>query len=409
MKNLATKRHASLSWALGFVIIWTFAGFPLLAGLTEFFGSDNNSTISVFLRALAVACAVFVIFRSPKQSLDIALLLFGFFWVAYLMRFVITLHLFEEPQSRPAYEFWLWAVGACLLPSLAAFKSANATLLTKVRMPLLVGTLTAIILSFIEGSTEMLLDTGETRDINRWNLSSLNPIALGHLGVTGILIGIAVLLSKSRSRFEAMLALVAISTGLIVMVLANSRGPALALAAPIIFFFLAKRQYGKLIVLVFFCLSLLAGQGMGKQEGDSFLNAFLGRFSDLQTGSDQSADIRAGSFQGAFNQFLGSPFLGDALEESTTGFYPHNLLIEAYMSTGIIGGIPFTLLIIAALTSSWRLLRDRSGEYWVGLIALQYIVGSQFSGSLYQSAAMWVAIALVIAVAPQRASERHDI
>lgn len=391
-----------------FVILWSIAGYPLIAGLTALIGIDNG-TVSIAFRALTAVCAGMLALALPKNRPDAPLVLFMLFWLAYLLRLLLNLHIYHEPLSRPVQDYWIWAIGACLLPALATLRSANVRTATQLRMSLLLVVMVAIMLTMSQGSTAFVQATGEVTDINRWNLGSLNPIATGHLGATGVLLGIGILLTGSRSRIESMLALGSVPTGLYLAILANSRGPIVALAVCVITLVLASGRYGKAQFLVLVGIGLVACLAIFVPSASSILAGLTDRFDAIQSGNDLSAIGRTISFQGAIDQFFGSPLFGDGIEERVTGYYPHNLVLEAFMATGVIGGIPFTLFLFLSLRSSWKLFRIKSENTWVGLLAIQYIVAAQFSGSIYLSTAMWTIVSLSIVLSRQFKEYGHGV
>jgi O-antigen ligase len=98
-------------------------------------------------------------------------------------------------------------------------------------------------------------------------------------------------------------------------------------------------------------------------------------------------------------QFITHPIFGDSILEKTTGFYPHNLVLEGFMATGLIGGISLLVWILGVALCSLRLL-SRGGESgWIALLSLQYLIGAMFSGGTWQQASMWGFGAASIALA----------
>jgi O-antigen ligase len=109
---------------------------------------------------------------------------------------------------------------------------------------------------------------------------------------------------------------------------------------------------------------------------------------------DQSGNIRKLLFQSAWEQFTNSPVIGDGLEEKSMRFYPHNNIIEAFMATGLLGGSIILTLYFLSIINSLKLIISNSEYTWVGLILLQYIVFTQFSGALWQSGALFSLMAI---------------
>ena len=400
MRSRANTKRFFISLLLAFVIIWSILGYPLIAGLTALIGTDNN-IVSIAFRAITAVCAGLLILALPRGRLALPLLLFALFWLAYLLRLVVSLHFETYPLSRPVQDYWLWAVGACLCPALATLRAAEPRTAIMLRMPMLLIAIIAILLTLSQGSTAFVQATGQSTDIDRWNLASLNPISAGHLGVSGVLLGIGVLMTPSRGRLETLLAVGAVPSGLLLVALANSRGPVVALAFCISMLLLASARNFRIQLMAFTGLAVVACLAILAPDVFLMLDPLTNRFSAIKSGNDLSVIGRTIAFQGAIDQFLGAPLFGDGIEERRTGYYPHNLVLEAFMSTGIIGGIPFMLLLLLSLRGSWQMFRRAGTEIWVGLLAVQFIVAAQFSGSMYLSTALWVTVPLSIVVARQ--------
>src|SRR5205807_9266535 len=79
------------------------------------------------------------------------------------------------------------------------------------------------------------------------------------------------------------------------------------------------------------------------------------------------------------------------------GFYPHNVVVESFMATGVFGGIAFTLLLSATCFQAWRLLIYNPARAWLGVLFFHALVASLFSGALYLSYQLWYLIGAVVA------------
>ena len=88
-------RSTYSSWIVGLAILWSIAGFPFVAGLSALTGSDN-SAISLATRAFVAFLAGLLIIVPKRGPPDIALTLFGFFWLAYSLRLLVSLHLLNQ-------------------------------------------------------------------------------------------------------------------------------------------------------------------------------------------------------------------------------------------------------------------------------------------------------------------------
>jgi len=105
----------------------------------------------------------------------------------------------------------------------------------------------------------------------------------------------------------------------------------------------------------------------------------------VETG--EGLDARGLQWSAAWNQFLDSPIIGDAVIEKSLNFYPHNLILEILMSTGIIGGTFFFILLFKSI-SNYFLIKDTYGRFIIYVMIL-YLTYAMFSLSLIANPQFW--------------------
>ena len=380
---------------MGFILLWSILGFPFLALVTDRLNLPT-SQISVAMRALAVGAAFLLIIVAKRPPQKVILILFLFFWSVYFYRLMLATFLDLEDLSLPDSTYWIWALGVCFLPALAVLINSDDSFFDRLFHRLLVIGVAAMCLAISSGNTLVENSLGQIYDSNRLNISSLNPISMGHLGATALLMSICVLFSEKAAKREQCVAILIVALGVTTLILANSRGPQVATAGGIALLFLAgaHRKRTLLIGLVLAAITIF----LAAYEYEFLFSeaGILRRFVALSQGGDASSYARVVSYQGGWSQFLQSPFWGHSIEEKITQFYPHNVILEALMATGILGGIPFILLIGCAVVRIWKLIRHASPHLWIAVIAFQYILGGMLSGAIYASGTMWVLMGLVL-------------
>jgi O-antigen ligase len=381
--------------ATHYIVGWSIVGFPLLALVTEALGQPST-TASIVFRALAAAAAVLLLIRYPPPNNRIAALLFLMFWSAYLVRLTITTIWDNQHLSQESSFYWVWSVGACFLPAMAIFLAYRYAKLSYLFPCLIVATAVAIILGLVTGDFTFARSDGTLTDINRLNVASLNPISMGHLGVTGVLLGLSAFMAPAPRPSIRAAAIILIAFGGLLTVLSNSRGPFVAVAFCVTVLFVTKPLDKRLVRFGIPLVALLFAAVIYQRDFIFSDAGFVARFTDVFEESDRSAFGRVVAYEGALNQFAENPLFGDSLEERRTRYYPHNIILEAFMATGLIGGLPFLALIFLAVARSWQLVRRRGPEIWIGLLTMQYIVAGMFSGAIFTSNTMWVLIALAL-------------
>ncbi|MER8421480.1 O-antigen ligase family protein [Mesorhizobium sp. M1329] len=384
-------------------------GFPLLAAMMEFV-SPGNASVSIIFRGFVLVLSILVIWggsrfrKSVNLNIDVALFLA--FWIVYFVRILNDTVLQDILLGRPRWFYWVWAFGVCFAPAFALILPRQWVKFDALGVVLLYAGAICSVLILAKGNFDFVTSSGDVVDGGRLNVSALNPIFVGHAGASTCLLGAWMFLkaylrgSNWMSKGVAVLAIVA---GAIVLVKADSRGPLAALLV-VSLFCIASLRTSKLIVASLFAISAgIVLMQMGVIDSQLLDSLGLSRVSaSFSDELDISARQRQVSAHSAYNQFLESPIVGDALEERTTLFYPHNVVIESLMATGILGGIPFILLLFRISFQCWRLLRAGDSNAWACLIFLQYLIGAQFSGSLYTSYTMWASLSMVSLLFQQR-------
>lgn len=386
------------------MLVLGLAGFPLVASFSTVV-STSSTPFSIGLRIsiLAVSMLIILYAFSRKHTFFIGGwlgALWFLFWGAYFVRiFYETIFrasiLFREPA-----EYWYWALGACMIPStimLTKVRSEAYQRAYKWSFALLICVAFAVV---IFGGTEVSTEFGESYDIGRLHLESLNPIYAGHAGLSLLLLSVwSIMFNKHKmSLNQWIIRLIPVLLGIYVMVAAASRGPIVALFCVICFYFLSVNFRKSSRLLAFAVIICVLGYVFATLLEESGQFQMLSRIENTFSGDDAAVTGRQVAISGAFLQFLSSPIVGSALEEKITGFYPHNVVLESFMATGIIGGLPFITLITIGFFSAYRLFKCRSDNAWVALIFIQYMIAAQFSGAIYNSNVMWMYLAATISV-----------
>jgi hypothetical protein len=126
--------------------------------------------------------------------------------------------------------------------------------------------------------------------------------------------------------------------------------------------------------------------------------AFTERLSKL---SDEKMDINAtfriDAWKSAWRQFTVNPLFGDSIINDAGYFYSHNIFMDALMSVGIVGTIPFLVWFFLSFWYFIRLPAYRKREMSVLFVAyLAALLLSMTSGGLFTVPEVWILSAAVI-------------
>ncbi len=397
-----------ISWGITLLYGLTIAGYPLISSLPLILKVDSQ-VVSIPYRAFVLGLSVVIIFSyvfgEKHNYKGIFLFPLFVFWSLYILRLLSDTILFPIYLGREVSTYYLFTFGVCLIPMLAFLVNVDKKTLKRMfNMTVIVISLACIFslylswLGIIAGVNERSLAVG------RMYSETLNPISLGHLGASlAIISSLYLLLNRTKLSLSSNLLFgLFLILGLFAVGVAASKGPALALVLCLMILIFSELQLrNSLTILIFVTLLSIiiytGAQYIEEKLGFTLITRIQGA-ADI----DESTGSRMRSFTDAWNQFLDHPLLGSALEELNTHFYPHNVVIESFMATGIIGGIAFCLLIVMSMMAAFQLIRTNSISYsWIALLYIQYLIAALLSGSLWGSGTMWGLMAGVITLSCQ--------
>jgi hypothetical protein len=379
------------------VFALSIVGYPL-AGLLAPYLDIADSLVSMAFRILVVALAVLAVatVRPEERTAPSQWLLI--FFAAYLAR--LSWDWLNE-VSPDAEEALLYFVVVCAIPALAVHWSAR-------RWDEAQASFTVVVVAAIGCAMawwSLRAGFGET-DGGRLMFDKLNPISVGHMGVTTLLACIA-LLPQIRLTWVRLAVLIGLGgVGIYMAVLGASRGPIVAMVAAVGFLVCVKYRKWWIIVPVVLPLlwlliePLLADAGMLEALR---LSTILNALQSGDAGYDVTSNLRLESIGEAWDRFTSNPLFGSRFDLEGGG-YPHNLWIEAGMAMGIAGLVLISGCLLISLRRAWQLVEL---DHWLlPLLFVQYTVGAMFSGAIWGSGPFWTVLAPLLVAAHGAARTR---
>jgi hypothetical protein len=240
---------------------------------------------------------------------------------------------------------------------------------------------------------------------SRLSSEGLNPISLGNYGCSLIIISVYSYLyigSEYKSKFARGLGFLWFSASLIagifILIKSNSRGPFVSTIVCVLILFLSRLFEAKknniFANMVFGISAVFIVSGLVNsltQSSDySVIDRLIDSESEFSSGSiylhrpelmQKSIDLITSNFV----NFL----IGAGLEIPGIG-YPHNMIVESFLATGIIGGLLFTLIYLGSIWSSMTIILSNNSQWlWLYLLYIQQVVNALFSGCIYTSESFW--------------------
>jgi O-antigen ligase len=371
-------------------IVFCFAGFGIISFLPDLLGFPAQNTTIAFRAIMAGISLILILVFIPnlKTSVKVTSILSILLIIAYCLRLANDSDL---DFGRNFYEIMLLAIGTAFLPAIALFTIKDSRLIIRTFDLLIISYLIICSMAFLSG--DFYLNSKRLA-----GNSILNPITLGHFAASGIILVIVKFSSTrnlnyaNRNLFWSFVCLIVFSS---VLVMASSRGPVVSLILTLAYFIIPKTRLinlknlvSALTFIVVMSSILLASSGLI----DNFSNRMV-----VNLGDDQSlGEARVFLWAEGIKIFLENPIFG---KQTTTSMgYPHNIIIEMLMALGIIGTAVFFYIVLKCLKKINRLREMDSLLVWPGLLFIQYLIGSFFSGTIYSNNMLWYCTALVLTI-----------
>ncbi|HIF9481703.1 TPA: O-antigen ligase family protein [Photobacterium damselae] len=239
--------------------------------------------------------------------------------------------------------------------------------------------------------------------IARLETDKLNPITLGHLAATCMMMAIFRFFENEKSKYLILFFIFSLS----VLLFANSKAPILAFFLTALFYFLSRNKKGIIYIILMGLGVLLIVVYILPYFNDIFHIDILARFTGMSSAYDESTVTRKISMLNAIELFEDNPIFGSSIVTSSGG-YPHNITLETLMALGVVGGLTFFLLVLFSLVICYRLISKNSKYSLISLFYIQYLFGIQTSGAIWNSTSFWAAQVLLLSIYLAITSYKED-
>jgi hypothetical protein len=391
----------------------TIAGYALVSAVPPLIGVESR-VVSIPYRALALGLALMVIFLAYRRRQfyrGAAWFPLLTFWLFYTVRIVVDTEFRPVQLGRGLSDYVLWAFGTCFIPLVAFFQDPGEEALRLAAKYTFWFCLGASALALYVTYRELSLGISAAYSSGRIGSDTLNPVSLGHLGVSLSLLSIYYF--PLQRWYNRVLLVLAMIVGLFIAGASGSRGPVVAFGAAVLFLLasglrgISPRTLAIRLAAVVFCAWALV-QGASLIEG-TFGFRIVSRFQSDNQISRLSSQEHLNLATDAQREFMEHPLFGNALEETNSQEYPHNIALESFMATGVLGGFMFSAFLLWALVAGFSLARAPAHR-WIALLLVQQVVAGLTAGALSYSSATWCLSVAAIAIAEtkRRADQAAD-
>ena len=381
----------------------------------------NTGFRALFL-GLSLMAIVITLLKYEKLKLNKAFVFFLVFWFIYSIRLIYDLEIEGHRYLDNTKEWtYLFAFGGCLIPSIALFFSASNInpdkIVTLIFYIVLFSNICILVdvLYLAKGNLESVflqrasLNIGKNIDGLKKSQSAINPITISFTGQILALFSLALLIiDKYRiNRFAVYFALV---LGLLNLTLGASRGPFLSFVLITLLIVFTKYKTVKNSTLFnlklftwfsFFSIliSLYLIPNFKKLEISLFNRILVSM--GIKSDPYYKGEERFSEYESAWQQFIDNPIWGDKFVDNALNSYPHNFILEVLMATGIIGAVPFIIMIFYLLKKVYVLYSRIHIERWAIhyiIMTLSILISFLLSGGLFVGVVFWSCISFILAM-----------
>ncbi|MFW6016271.1 MAG: O-antigen ligase family protein [bacterium] len=352
---------------------------------------ENTENITMLIRFLASLFAILFIIINRKIYLKITtyLIIFLVFSIFYLFRISNYLY-FSDPNvitSIPKAHYFLYYVSYALIPFIFF-----AFIKTEKHLHLIYKSLIHSFFIFLLVSLYFYIDL-LFLDVSRINIGrylgykTISPLIISYC--SAFIMGISlysILNFKTNRKFYLILIIISF----IPFLLGSSRGSMVSLVFAALFYLLAKKGIkSKIYLFIIFIGVISVLYYLSIQFDVSLFNRLYN--------TNFSENIRINTWKQSLVQFSSQPLIGEFVEAREYGGYPHNIVLEALISTGIIGGLFLVTLIGLGLNYAMKIIGQYPSHGWVSILFIQTLTYNMFSGALYMGGWFWGSLSLVFA------------
>jgi O-antigen ligase len=248
-------------------------------------------------------------------------------------------------------------------------------------------------LAFVLG---LCLNAGELIQTyqSRLMLEKINPIQMGHTAFTFL---IFYLVSMRNSKWWWIQVAIFGPVFLVIALFSRSAGAYLAGAFAIVAYLVlltGERRVWLLLGLA------AAGAMIFSFANPQYIEIISDRLQRVGDSGDMSTASREYSFDSAWVQFNENVFFGRYIVDLNTGYYPHNIYLEALMSVGVFGSLPLALHLALAFRASIGIIRSSrfpKAAVFTAVLYFREALANAVSGSLWGATGFWISSILTVA------------
>lgn len=412
------KSDKSIKRLIIWLIILNVFSYPITAVFISLSGQPSTP-INIFLKTLYFSLALIILFiiylKEKGKVLRFSIPIF-IFYAIYSLRLIYDISfrniIFISPFFVYAYFF-----GATLFPILVilfSYKYINYLTLTKYIFYILFLANISILIYvlFFNNASSIYEQLGSRGYIQSEGNDSdkgaiLNPILIGYYGASLALLSFNLFFYQTVFRIRTVFLILALVMGLFLILFGASRGPLFNFLVLLVLSLFVQfyRKKNKAIfaiksIIYISILTLLLYNPLKTIISNENFSLFLRVTQFIENRNLGEKEDRDYQFEGAIRDFIESPLIGKQYISTFDRFYPHNIFLEVFMATGIIGGFFFIIYLFYFFKSSYIVFSNKAYKNYTPFVFVGlFCFGLGLtSGGLFVSPDIWILMILVTVI-----------
>ena len=386
--------------ALPWLFFFTTSGYYLIMLIMFELGFNSQSRLfTVPVRLLTVVIGIIIISKQrtilQKDRLFAFLCIYVFAY--YLTRMVYDLNFQGFHYFMGSSEYYLYTISHFGLPLFFMTATFSLEAWQKSKHYVLKAAVFVSVLGFIFYRERFAQGYGRLKGVDEEDII-LSPLAISYVCLVPLAYYSFELLKGNFTKKKLLTSLVYISLSMLGVFMGASRGSILAYILVIVILSLAKGYKARLLVFTgILALILPVVVSLSNDFGSSLFDRVLHTVDETKTGKYLEND-RPYLWKNAIENFSNSPILGDLIENRGIGHHPHNIIIEAFMAMGVLGGIPFVILLGLVFKYLFYIAKRTNTFDWLLIFFLLSFSQNMVSGSIWSAVWLWTASGSIIGI-----------
>lgn len=367
-------------------LVFILCGYPLFVSIfLGIFSYSSFMTISYRAISLVISLLVILAHLPNRKIVPYTTQLFYLFWAILIFRiwYDTFFRIDFNIHSDERFKLWTFLLGVCVLPMISIVSSLKSIDFNKACKWTYILSFVSLIFTII--FNPLMLDMKVSQRIN--GNEAMFTISLGHAAVIAALLSFVYLSKKRGGLLRKIIYISTFVISLFISLRAGSRGPLVSFAVAMLTYLLCRGMFStkNVIRTIAIIIVLVASQAFIFQIVKTVSPVFVQRME--ATIEDGDTSERGPLYSEGVKLFLESPIIGSQFALETKGggtIYTHNMILDAFMGMGILGGLLLIFLCYKAIKICCNMFYRKSEYVWVALIFMETFMGLMTSGAIYQ-------------------------